>query len=99
MHRGAWRSARKGADVHMQAMTQRPRCRRHRALSPTGPRLPPFLWVELGSELPPFVGRNTILVFIYRGLAIFELNAIITVDDPTSCELPRPSFEEFRGST
>jgi hypothetical protein len=42
---------------------------------------------------------NTILVFIYRGLAIFELNAIITVDDPTSCELQRLSFEEFRGST
>jgi hypothetical protein len=83
----------------MQATTQRPpvspppRAGSDRALAAT------FLWVELGSELSPFVGRNTILVFIYRGLAIFKLNAIITVDDPTSCELPRPCFEEFRGST
>ena len=53
----------------------------------------------LNTEVSVTARLNTILVFIYRGLAIFKLNAIITVDDPTSCELPRPSFEEFRGST
>jgi hypothetical protein len=62
---------------------------------------PEAIWASggLNTEVSVTARLNTILVSIYRGLAIFELNTIITVDDATSCELQRLSFEEFRGST
>src|SRR3954463_6965045 len=44
---------------------------------------PEAIWASdgLNTEVSVTARLNTILVFIYRGLAIFQLNAVITVDD------------------
>src|SRR6476469_2669914 len=62
---------------------------------------PEALWLNDSLDAHIFVVArlNTISVFLNRGRRVFELNAVTTIDDSTSGELPCLSYEEFRRST
>ncbi|MGB9258577.1 MAG: hypothetical protein WCB55_00210 [Pseudolabrys sp.] len=62
---------------------------------------PEALWLNdsLNAHIFVVARLNTISVFLNRGRGVFELNAVTTIDDSTSGELPCLSYEEFRRST